>query len=256
MELRLPFEVAQNYLSPSQQIRVMTEDWVDNSIFCPNCGSDLNNFKNNRPVADFYCKSCLEEYELKSKHGVIGKKILDGAYSTMIGRLESDNNPNFFFLTYDRIKLQVSNFLTIPKYFFIPDIIEKRSPLSITARRAGWVGCNIVMNNIPEFGKIFYVQNGVAKSKKEVLYKWSRTEFVKSTHDIEAKGWMFDVLVCVERIRKKEFSLDEVYTFESYLKAKHPLNNNIRAKIRQQLQFLRDRNVIDFVGRGNYRLRG
>jgi hypothetical protein len=39
------------------------------------------------------------------------------------------------------------------------------------------------------------------------------------------------------------------------LKAKHPSNHNVRAKIRQQLQFLRDKGVLDFVGRGQYRMR-
>jgi type II restriction enzyme len=32
----------------------------------------------------------------------------------------------------------VNNFFVIPKYFFIPEIIEKRKPLSETAKRAGW----------------------------------------------------------------------------------------------------------------------
>jgi type II restriction enzyme len=97
MQLKLTSEVVNNYSSTSQQIRVMTESWVDKSVFCPNCGSTLNRFGNNSPVADFYCKKCAEEYELKSKNGEIGKKIVDGAYSTMIERLKSDNNPNFFF---------------------------------------------------------------------------------------------------------------------------------------------------------------
>jgi len=255
MELKLPVEVAEDYSSGSQRIRVMTEYWVDNSIFCPNCSNRLSNFANNKPVADFYCKKCSEEYELKSQHGVMGKKIVDGAYSTMIKRLNANNNPNFFFLSYDKATLEVRNFLTIPKYFFVPDIIEKRKPLNITARRAGWIGCNIVVNNIPDFGKIFYVQNGIAKSRAEVLSKWGKTKFIKSTHDIEAKGWILDVLICVERIKKKEFSLEEVYSFETHLSSKHPLNNNIKAKIRQQLQFLRDKNVIEFIGRGHYRLR-
>jgi type II restriction enzyme len=137
----------------------------------------------------------------------------------------------------------------------VPSIIEKRKALTSTARRAGWVGCNIDVSNVPELGKIFFVQNGIVRSKDEVLDKWSKTEFVKSTNNIEAKGWLLDVLVCVERIKKKEFSLDEVYAFEGYLKAKHPLNNNVRAKIRQQLQFLRDKNVIEFLGRGHYRMK-
>jgi len=158
-------------------------------------------------------------------------------------------------LTYEKSSLAIRNFLTIPKYFFIPSIIEKRKALASTARRAGWIGCNIDVSNIPEIGKIFFVQDGVVKSKNEVLDKWSKTEFVKSTNNIEAKGWLLDVLVCVERIRKREFSLDDVYAFEAYLKAKHPLNNNVQAKIRQQLQFLRDKNVIEFLGRGQYRMK-
>jgi type II restriction enzyme len=61
--------------------------------------------------------------------------------------------------------------------------------------------------------------------------------------------------MCVERIKKKDFSLEEVYGFEAYLRAKHPSNNNIQAKIRRQLQFLRDENIIDFVSPGRYRLK-
>ena len=255
MELSLPINVAELYSSSSQKIRVMTEHWVNYSAFCPNCGEMLSQFGNNKPVADFYCENCSEEYELKSKNGDVGKKIVDGAYTSMITRLKSTNNPNFFFLTYDGLTLGVRNFLVIPKYFFVPSIIEKRKALNPAARRAGWVGCNILMSNIPEFGKIFCVQNGIATGKAEVLEKWKKTEFVKSTSSIEAKGWLLDVLVCVERIKKQDFSLEDMYAFEAHLQTKHPENHNVKAKIRQQLQFLRDRNVIEFVGRGQYRMK-
>lgn len=256
MQLHLPVEIAKEYSSQTQRIRVMTEEWVSRTGFCPSCGRALSQFGNNKPVADFYCGNCSEEYELKSKHGEVGKKIVDGAYTTMIQRLRSDNNPNFFFLTYDKSTLEIRNFLTIPKYFFVPAIIEKRKALASTARRAGWVGCNIDVSNVPDLGKIFFVQNGVVRSKDEVLEKWSKTEFVKSTGNVDAKGWLLDVLVCVERIKKQEFSLEDVYAFEGVLKAKHPANHNVRAKVRQQLQFLRDKGVIEFVGRGRYRVLG
>ena len=255
MELILPVDVAKSYKSPSQRIRVMTEYWVHNSIFCPNCGNHLAGFENNTPVADFYCKDCHEEYELKSKGGPLGKKVVDGAYGTMIERLSSNNNPNFFLLTYDRDTFRVRDFLTVPKYFFVANIIEKRKPLASTARRAGWIGCNIVITDIPEFGKIFYIKNGVKKSKDEVLSKWGKTNFVKTTSDIEAKGWLFDISLCIDQLKKREFTLDEVYAFEPVLKAKHPANNNIKAKIRQQLQFLREKNILEFMGSGRYKLK-
>ena len=255
MNLDLSVEIAQEYSSSAQQIRVMSEHWVSHSIFCPNCGSSLASFDNNQPVADFYCVTCAEEYELKSKHGKMGKKVVDGAYSKMIERLKANNNPNFFFLTYDKSTFSIRDFLAIPKYFFIDNLIEKRNPLSTTARRAGWVGCNIVVEGIPEFGKIFYVQHGVANHKDAVLEKWHKTTFIRNTNDIEAKGWLFDVLVCIDKLKKTNFSLDEMYQFEPLLKAKHPQNNNVQAKIRQQLQYLRDRNVIEFVKPGQYRLK-
>ena len=255
MQLRLISGIASSYSSTTQKIRVMTEGWVNRSAFCPNCGSALSRFENNMPVADFYCGNCWEEYELKSKNGAIGKKIVDGAYSTMIERLQSDNNPNFFFLTYDKSTLEIRNFLTIPKYFFIPSIIERRKALNPTARRAGWVGCNIDVSNVPELGKIFFVQNGIIKSKDEVLERWSKTEFVRGTQNIESKGWLLDVLLCVEKIKKNDFSLDDVYAYEGYLQAKHLSNNNVKAKIRQQLQFLRDKGILDFVSRGQYRIK-
>ena len=41
MELNLTIEIAKDYLSPAQRIRVMTEDWVNRSAFCPN-GSNIS----------------------------------------------------------------------------------------------------------------------------------------------------------------------------------------------------------------------
>jgi hypothetical protein len=45
------------------------------------------------------------------------------------------------------------------------------------------------------------------------------------------------------------------YAFERHLGDLYPGNQNVKPKIRQQLQYLRDRGFIDFVSRGNYRLR-
>lgn len=150
MKLELDKKIAVNYKNASQKARVLTEQWVNSFVFCPNCGRfDMNKYPNNQPAADFYCSNCREDYELKSKQNTLGTKIVDGAYHTMIARLTSSNNPNFFLLNYSLVSLEVINFLVIPKHFFVPGIIEKRKPLASTARRAGWIGCNIVLKNIP-----------------------------------------------------------------------------------------------------------
>lgn len=255
MELNLNPQKAPEYNSASQRIRILTEDWVDRVIFCPNCGNlNIDKFPNNSPVADFLCTRCLEEYELKSKSKAIGPKIVDGAYSTMLERLQSSNNPNFFFLTYNPEDLLVSNFMVIPKHFFIPEIIEKRNPLSSTARRAGWVGCNILLNNIPESGKIFYIKDGRNNSAEEVLEQWQKTLFLRGETELSAKGWLLDVMRCIDKLDKKSFSLSEVYMFEAELQKLHPENRHVKDKIRQQLQVLRDSNYLRFTTRGNYEL--
>lgn len=59
---------------------------------------------------------------------------------------------------------------------------------------------------------------------------------------------------CIDALNKKEFTLSEVYSFEKDLKAIHPENRNIKPKIRQQLQFLRNNGYLQFVGNGVYRL--
>jgi type II restriction enzyme len=68
------------------------------------------------------------------------------------------------------------------------------------------------------------------------------------------RGWTLDVLSVIRRLGKQDFSLQEVYGFESELKAQHPRNENVRPKIRQQLQVLRDLGMIKFAGDGRYLL--
>lgn len=135
MNIVFDTSIAEKYHSMSQKVKVMTESWVGKEIFCPACGCNVNHFKNNRPVADFFCPNCQGEYELKSKKDSIGTRIVDGAYRTMIERLQCSNNPNFFLLNYDLKNLEILNFFVIPKHFFIPDIIEKKAPFK--KRQAG-----------------------------------------------------------------------------------------------------------------------
>jgi type II restriction enzyme len=253
MNLQFDINLAKNYKNNSQIARVLTESWVQENIYCPNCGEiSLNEYKNNKPVADFYCISCTEDFELKSKNGRFSPRIIDGAYSTMIERVNSDNNPNFFFLTYNKTDWSVNNFAIIPKYFFTTDTIEKRKPLSETAKRAGWVGCHINLTKIPDIGKIFLVKDSSIIKREIVLENWHKTVFLKNTSQ-EFKSWTLDILNCIDKIKLNEFKLSDVYKFEAELSLKHPDNNHIKDKIRQQLQVLRDKGVIGFQSRGVYR---
>ena len=252
MNLNFDTKLAEGYSSNSQIARVLTENWVKENAYCPRCGElPLNQYKNGKPVADFYCKKCLEQFELKSKKDKLYNKVADGTYSTMIERITSNQNPNFFFLTYSK-NWTVDNFMIIPKQFFTPEIIIKRKPLSKNAKRAGWISCNIDISNIAEGGKVFLVKNTKIIDPKVVENSFNKTLFLREK-TTDSKGWILDIMLCVDAIKKEEFTLKEMYQFEQKLEIKHPNNNFIKDKIRQQLQILRDKGIIELIGRGKYK---
>lgn len=253
MDLCFDTALAEEYRSSTQITRVLTESWVANNIFCPRCGCPhIRHFENNRPVADFFCPCCGSEFELKSKNGKLGKKITDGAYEMMIRRVSADNNPDFFFLSYSKAENKVKDLIFVPKHFFWEGIIEKRKPLADTARRAGWVGCNILLGQIPNQGRIPIVENEKISDKTTVIQRVTIGERLK-IENIQNRGWLFDVLMCVNNIRNDVFLLNDVYAYEPFLSARHPNNLNVRPKIRQQLQILRNKGFLVFMGDGHYR---
>ena len=174
--------------------------------------------------------------------------VADGVYGTMIDRITSLDNPSFFFMHYNRY--EVNNLIIVPKCFFTPDIIEKRNALSNNARRAGWEGCNILMQRIPATAKIPIILNGVTMPVADVISKYKRV-YSLQTKSMESRGWLVDTLHLVERL-EETFTLKQMYDFCDELKIKHPNNNHIKDKIRQQLQYLRDKGFVEFKGNGVY----
>lgn len=255
--MKLGFEEAQaSYSSGAQSARIWTERWVADWIYCVNCGaSRLSQLPNNSPVADFVCENCSDQFEVKAMKKPFGTRVTDGAYKTKIDRLQSATNPNLLLLNYNFEAREVRNVCIVPKHFFTPEIIERRPPLGPTARRAGWVGSNILIGKVPDAGRIYLLRNGVPEQRNSVLNKWQQTLFLREARG-EARGWLLDVMKVVETVgNRPEFTLEDVYAYESRLGDLYPNNNNVRPKIRQQLQILRDVGFLEFVGRGLYRLR-
>jgi len=244
----------ERYRSASQRARVFTEQWVTRWAYCPSCGfAAVEKYPNNRPVADFFCSNCSEQFELKSTKAKFGARVTDGAYDSMCCRLAANDNPNLMLLGYDAATASVTNFLVVPKHFFVRNIVEPRKPLAVTARRAGWIGCNILLNAIPSAGKIFVITNGREHPKRSVLSKWRQTAFLREKSP-DARGWLLDVMRCVDSLNRNEFAIEDAYAFAPELQLLYPGNKHVREKIRQQLQVLRDQNYLEFIGQGRYRL--
>ncbi len=133
-------------------------------------------------------------------------------------------------------------------------VIEERRPLSENARRGGWVGPNIVLGNLPGDARIHIVEDGVVLPTSDVRGMWRQFLFLREQR-VDSRGWLADVLACVRDLDKEVFTLFDVYGFEQRLSDLHPKNKHVRPKIRQQLQVLRDHGIVEFQGRGSYRIR-
>jgi type II restriction enzyme len=194
---------------------------------------------------------------LKSSQRVEGKRIVDGAYATMLERIRARDAPALILLRYQRgtgsstTQWLVDRLTAIHPVFLTDAVVEARAPLSPQARRAGWQGCNLRIDRIPPEGRIVLVDAGKAVDPHHTraLYKSSKR---LSSIDPDARGWTTMVLRIVRDIGRANFRLSDAYARRRTLEEAFPNNRHIEAKIRQQLQVLRDLGYLRFSSRGVY----
>jgi type II restriction enzyme len=255
VDLHLPTAGLDSYKSASQRARVGTESWGATNFFCPSCDSPrLNIAPRNTVAVDYFCPSCESPFQLKSQSKPLGTRIVDAAYSEMKRAILEDRTPNLFVLHYDLDTWAVRTVLLVPHFAFALSAVERRKPLAPTARRAGWVGCNILLDKIPVHARISIVSEGIPNAQREVRSSYNRLRPLEKLQ-VEKRGWTLDVLQVVQSLRKTEFTLADVYAHTDALVKLHPKNAHVRDKIRQQLQVLRDLGLLEFLGSGSYRLR-
>jgi len=254
VDLHLPTTGLDRYKSASQRARVGTESWGATNFFCPSCESPkLDLAPGNTAALDYLCPRCSQPFQLKSQSKPFGVKILDSAYSEMKRAIVEDRTPNLYVLHYDLAAWAVRTVILVPHFAFALSAVERRPPLAPTARRAGWVGCNILLNKIPRDARIPIVESGKVRPASEVRRAYHRLRPLEQLK-AEKRGWTLDVLNLLHSLNKTEFSLSDVYAHTDELAKLHPSNAHVQPKIRQQLQVLRDLGLVKFLGGGSYRL--
>jgi type II restriction enzyme len=254
VDLHLPTAGLDRYKSASQRARIGTESWGAANFFCPACESPrLRSATQGTAAIDYFCPSCDSPFQLKSQSRPLGSRIVDAAYSEMKRAILEDRTPNLFVLHYDLDTWVVRTVLLVPHFAFALSALERRKPLAATARRAGWVGCNILLEKIPAHARIPVVNEGTPQTAQQVRASYNQLRPLEKLH-VEKRGWTLDVLQVVQSLGKTDFTLADVYEHAGDLAKLHPKNAHVRDKIRQQLQVLRDFGLLDFLGGGSYRL--
>jgi hypothetical protein len=185
-------------------------------------------------------------------------------------------------------KGEVRNFSKLHSKIYIFDE-EKAVVSSANLTNSGLVGNyeygiysndkSFVSQVLFDFGTIFNNENtGVIKKSdinciKKMLLKIPKTqsnnilnfkidELEKNSDVIDIpqeiilsslKGWKLHIFQTLNLISQQQFELKDIYKFERELTKIHANNFNVKHKIRQQLQFLRDLGLIEFAGSGIYR---
>jgi type II restriction enzyme len=249
--LTLDSSFASGYKSRSQVARRVSEEWGLHNLYCSACDSDrLTQSPNNTPAIDYFCPQCSQSYQLKCNSKWSEHKILDAGYEAMMRAVQSDTTPNLLVMQYSA-NWEVRNLLLVPAFFFSASSVEKRKPLSPTAKRAGYVGCNILLSAIAPEGKLRLVSDGSVINPDLVRRQYQQIRPI-SQIGVASRGWTLDVLTAISQFENRPFELSEVYGFEAHFAQLHPRNTRIREKIRQQLQVLRDLNLVRFLERGKY----
>ena len=146
-----------NWKSESRIIGEACENYVKNKIKCIRCNNNnFEKYKTNEKSKDLFCLDCSQKYQIKAKcvtqkqvNNIINKnqfKTIGGQYSTTINNISE--NIDYLIILYEKTSYQIKNILYIKNEYINTECIIPRKPLSLTAKRAGWQGCNIIFNNL------------------------------------------------------------------------------------------------------------
>jgi len=253
MPLECDLTIAAGYTSQAQIARVLSESWFAQNGYCLSCASDqLTQTTANSKASDFVCPSCAERYELKSFRTEPTRRLVDGAYDALISRIRTGSVPTLLLMERSE-RWKIQSLTAIHHLFLTPEVVEKRKPLSPIARRAGWIGCNIRLDLIGSDARIPLVKAGLLLDREQSRGHFRKFQRLKDVPP-RMRGWTTLTLKILRKLRSTKFSLREVYEFEADFAARYPDNRNIRPKIRQQLQVLRDLGLVEFKGSGQYQL--
>jgi hypothetical protein len=145
----IDFGLAERFISPAQAARVALETRASFNRYCLNCESDaLDRLPDNTPIADFKCYICDRTYQLKGKNGRFGVRITGAAYRPTIEAIRSCKMPEHIFVEFDARFGTVVFVDAVPGRLITEERVVPRKPLSPKARRAGWQGCNIIVEGL------------------------------------------------------------------------------------------------------------
>jgi len=253
IDLSLPASPLELSRSASQQARESTERWVNDNLYCVNCGRrDLERLQAGTPFRDFECGHCDEPFELKSTAGQLRDSIPAGGYDRSVRAFKEGRVPSFLLLSYSPADNRVTDLLAVNRALISQMALRRRErPLGRPGRENYYMS-SLDFSRVPECARVPVVRHGFERPARFVRQSWDRFAFVRRPAEPEDRDWIRDILSCIARLPGRECTLGELYEFEPELAALYPNNRHIRDKVRQKLQVLCRKGVLRRVVSGVY----
>lgn len=160
--------LADGYSNRAQIARVLIETWAEMNLYCLQCMRDsLARLPPNTPVADFSCSACNASYQLKSKDGRFGALLIGAAYDATLRAVRDGKMPAHILVEFDRRRSTVVYADALPGSLIDETRVIPRNPLTSTARRAGWQGCNINVAGLASVPIVQPAGTDRAKARKQ-----------------------------------------------------------------------------------------
>jgi len=146
--VKLDFAEASRYASRSQVARVAVETWAATNVVCVRCQSPLVLVPANTKLLDALCLRHHHEVQVKAIAGVASDRLLAAAHGPMLQRLTAGSLPDYLIVSYDRLREIVVLAEFIDGRRIDGARLTARTPLSMDARRAGWIGSTIDLRGL------------------------------------------------------------------------------------------------------------
>lgn len=256
MDLRLPAPPA-GFKAPGRIAGVVTEAWAAREMFCPACPSPrLTPTSVNTPVVDLVCPRCSRGFNVKAKKTPFTTQFRNSAYDKKIEAIRARRLPDYALVRYDAPHWRVVDLEILPGHFVTESSVTP-SVLGPHARRAGHKMSNVSLKDLPGDARVAVVRGGQALPPSKVRREYGKFAFL-ADREASAVGWLADVLREVRSFERERGPMLPLKAFYDHaaprLSASHPENRHVEDKIRQQLQVLVARGVLDRAARGHYRI--
>jgi hypothetical protein len=146
--IKVNFGEAARYASKGQVARVAIETWAARNVLCWRCNGALIPAPPNTQLLDAICVKGEHEVQVKAFSGVAGDKITGAAFEPIRKRLSEGVLPDYLLISYDRPREIVVLAEYIDGEAIIRERVIRRRALGVTARRAGWVGAMIDLQDL------------------------------------------------------------------------------------------------------------